>query len=335
MLNPAKERVIEMMVKLFPMLVLVVLEVCSSGVCSVQPFEEDWNIFFADVGGWSISEAIDDGYIIVGYTDSSTNDNDDIYLLKTDSYGNKEWDKTFGTNYDECGCLIQPTKDDGYFIAGRVYEFLLNNAWLIKTDSAGNMEWNKMYDAFDPPWDGEFATGTYDGGFIMVGDTLPTSRNGDIVLTRTDPQGDEEWAQILSVSGDGSGDSIKTTNDGGYVILGTTDKGGPFDDIILIKLDKYSKVEWTKTLGNMVADDRGISVQQTTDGGYVVVGFTGKYGNFDVYLAKTSSNGDLDWYGTFGGSDNDWGYSVQECDDGGYIVLGRQNLMGLVKEISI
>jgi hypothetical protein len=328
MLNLAKGRVIEMMVKLSPMSVLVVLAVCSSGVCAVQPFEEDWNMTFGDVSGWSISEAIDYGYIIVGSSDSSTNDNDDIYLLKTDSDGKKEWDKIFGTNYDECGYLIQATKDRGYFIAGRMYEFLLNDAWLIKTNSSGYMEWNKMYDAFDPPWNGEFVSETTDGGFIMVGDTLPTSEKGDIVLTKTDSKGNEEWVKIFSVSGDAGGNSIKITNDGGYVILGSTDMGGHFDDILLIKTDERGNVEWTKTLGSILVDDRGISVQQTTDGGYVVVGFTGNYGNFDVYLAKTSSNGDLDWYRTFGGSENDWGYSVQECDDGGYIVLGQTKSYG-------
>ncbi len=312
------------------MSMLVVSMICSSGVLGIQSLEEDWNATFEDVGGRSIAGAIDGGYIIAGEIDSAINDNSDIYLLKVDSNGNKEWDKTFGTNYDDYSCLVQTTKDFGYLIAGRVWGFLTpNDAWLIKTNSTGEMEWNKMYNDFHPSWIGEYASETNDGGFIIVGDTLPTSNYGDIVLTKTDSHGNKEWRQIFSISGDGGANSIKVTNDGGYVILAQTDMGGPFDDVLLIKTDEYGTVTWTKTFGGLVVDDRGSSVQQTTDGGYVFVGYTGNRDScYDVYLVKTSANGDLDWYRTFGGSDYDWGYSVQECDDGGYIVLGQTKSYG-------
>jgi len=316
------------MLKLF-LSVLVLFVMCSLGVFGAQSLEEDWNVTFKDVSGWSIAEDINGGYIIVGKADLSTTDNDDIYLLKTDSNGNKEWDKTFGTNYDDCGCLVQVTKDLGYFIAGRVYGFLEpNDAWLIKTNSMGEMEWNKMYNGFNPPWHGEFASETTEGGFIVVGDTLPISNDGDIVLTKTDSKGNKEWGQIFSVSGHGDVDAIKTTNDGGYIILASINTGGHCDDILLIKTNECGNQEWMKTFGSILVEDRGMSIQQTSDSGYVVAGYTGKSDNFDAYLLKISSNGDLDWYRTFGGSDCDWGYSVQECDDGGYVVLGQTKSYG-------
>jgi hypothetical protein len=172
---------------------------------------------------------------------------------------------------------------------------------------------------------------TLDGGYIITGDTSSFGTGDtDVYLIKTEPNGNSQWQKTFGWTDSEHGFSVQQTSDGGYIIAGfTTSYGAGSYDVYLIKTDPNGNKKWQKTFGGSDSD-YGFSVQQTSDGGYIIAGDTGPYGSilYDVYIIKTNSAGIMQWQKTFGGSDEDSGFSVQQTSDGGYIIAGLTKSYG-------
>jgi hypothetical protein len=296
--------------------------------------------------GFSVQQTKDNGYIIAGGKKSFwIIGNYDLWVIKTDSKGNVQWDKTYGWSGEDLGFSVQQTKDDGYIIAGYTSFPDGKKVFIIKIDSQGNKEWNLATGKINS--EAACVQLTKDGGYIITGYT-PSSGNGkeDVWLIKTDSKGNWDWLKTFGGPEKDLGLSVQETKDGGYIITGLTESfGAGKGDVWLIKTDPKGIKEWDKTFGG-TGFDSGASVQQTIDDGYIITGYSttsveGEKGYSQlfsssdrgrVWLIKTDSKGNEMWNETFGGSRNDWGNCVQETQDGGYIITGVTESYGAGKE---
>jgi len=243
------------------------------------------------------------------------------------------WEKTFGGTSQDVANSVQETSDGGYIIAGSTRSFgaVGGDVYLIKTDAQGGELWSKTFGGTE----GEFANSvqeTSDGGYIIAGGTESFGTVGrNVYLIKTDAQGQELWSQTFGGTSLDEASSVQETSDGGYIIAGVTFSFGAGGlDVYLIKTDAQGQELWSQTFGG-TSFDFALSVQETSDGGYIIAGatdfdFSGAVG--DVYLIKTDAQGQELWSQTFGGTGLDLGYSVQETSDGGYIIAGETSSFG-------
>lgn len=282
----------------------------------------------SDDEGHAVQQTFDGGYIIAGLTNSFGAGLKDMFMVKTDSLGNQQWMKTFGgANDDEAYSVLQ-TSDGGYLLAGVTSSFAVGgrDVFLVKTDASGNLSWQKSLGGLgsDGAWDIKH---TSDGGYILAGWTFSHGPGsiGNAWLVKTDSLGNQLWHQAFGGTGVDRAYSVQQTTDGGYILAGYTSSfGAGLDDMLLIKTDNLGNQQWMKTFGG-TGRDYGYSVQQTSEGGFIITGYTLSYGagGDDVYLVKTDSDGNLEWFKTYGGSSSDVGYAVRETPDGGCIIAGH------------
>ncbi len=272
-----------------------------------------------------IQQTTDGGYIVAGYTTSFGAGGYDIHILKLDSNENLVWQKTFGGGLDDFAFSIQQTTDGGYIVAGYTFSFgVAGDAYVLKLNPSGELQWQKTFggNGFDTV---NSVKQTTNGGYIVAGFTNSFGAGGyDVYILKLDSDENLVWQKTFGGNGDDYAWPVKQTTDGGYIVAGYTTSFGTGNlDVYILKLNSDGSLAWQKTFGRN-GDDWANSVQETTDGGYIVAGGTTPFGasGYDVYVLKLNSDGSLAWQKTFGGSDYDVAYAVQETTDGGYIVAG-------------
>ena len=272
-------------------------------------------------GATSVIEASDGGFAIAGYTDSFGAGQNDVWLIKTDSNGNVEFNKTYGGADDDVAWSIVETSDGGFALAGRTESFGAGSldAWLIKTDSKGNVEFNKTYGGgYDDA--ASSVVETSDGGFAIAGRTNPSGAGqNDAWLIRADSNGNVEFIKTFGGYASDGAESVVQTSDGGFAIAGFTESSGSgARDAWLVKTDSKGNVEFNKTYGGKDFDYVN-SLAETSDG-FALAGNTKSFGGSDegVWLIKTDSNGNVQFNKTYGDANEDVALSLVETSDRGF-----------------
>jgi hypothetical protein len=257
-----------------------------------------------------------------------------ICITANASHGASYWAKTYGmSGAADVANSIQQTSDGGYIVGWRTdFYVACHDALILKLDSSGEVTWQKTYggDGCDETY---AIQETFNGGYIAAGRTssfgdfysdiwvLKLDTNGDVVWQKTYGGSYQDIAYSIQQTDD-DGDSVK---DDGYIVAGNTSSfGAGGGDVWVLKIDNNGEVTWQKTYGGS-GSDRADSIQQTTDGGYIVAGATysfGVYGDWDIWILKLNSSGDVIWEKTYDESAGDGAYSIQQTSDGGYIVAG-------------
>jgi hypothetical protein len=275
----------------------------------------------------------DDGYMVAGYTTSYGAGAGDFYLVKTDSEGNTLWTNTYGGSENDYCYSARQTADGGYILGGCTFSYGMgsNDYYLIKTDHGGDLEWSSAYGSTgtEECYD---VSQTDDGGYIAAGFSAPYGNGSQRAwLVKTDSLGDTLWTRPYDGHGYDYAMSVQQTYDGGYIAAGRTTSFGALGyDFYLIRTDSSGDSLWTRIYGGS-GTDHGYAVSQTSDGGYIVAGYTTSYGagDWDFYLVRTDALGDSLWTATYGGYSTDECRSVRQTADGGFIAAGNSGSFGV------
>jgi len=235
------------------------------------------------------------------------------------------WSRTFGGSGQDFCYSVQQTTDGGYILAGRTssYGHGYDDFWLVKTDANGDSLWTRTFGG-DGDDECRSVQQTSDGGYILAGYQRSWTPFSDGWLVRVDANGDSLWTRNFNAGGNDYFKSVLQTPDGGFAVVGITDgSGAGHNDFWLVRTDSSGVEIWSRTYGGS-SNDFCYSLQQTSDGGYILAGNTLSFGagSEDYWLVKTDANGDSLWSRTFGTSGQEYGSSVAQTSDGGYIFVG-------------
>lgn len=294
--------------------------------------------------GYSVQQTADGGFIVGGNTSSNNFDvtghygGTDCWVVKLNSLGVIEWQKPLGGSSEDEAFSIQQTSDGGYILCG--YTFSTNGAvttapggWIVKLNSTGTIQWQKGAGLFM-----NCIQQTTDGGYIAAGYTNTNGSLGgnDYQIVKLNSSGVIQWQKFYGGTSTDMAQSIQQTSDGGYIVAGRSDSSNTditnnngSDDFWVLKLNSLGALEWQKALGGAFYD-QSYSVQQTSDGGFIVCGYTnstnglvtGNHGDVDYWVVKLNNLGSVLWQKTLGGIGTDTAKSIQQTSDGGYIVAG-------------
>ena len=275
----------------------------------------------------------DDGYILVGYTNSYGFGKNDVWVIKTDFTGEKEWSKVYGGKLDDYGWGVTESSDGGYVIVGETYSFGQGQSdiYLLKIDSIGNQIWQSTFGGLAEDV-GYSVANTNDGGFIVASQTRSYGKGGsDGMIVKFDKNGQKEWNKVFGGKGMDYFKSIANNSFDGFIVGGGTrsfNNGDSQGWALLV--DQKGFPIWEKTFGDNGEDGFNM-ISPTRDNSFIGVGYSASFfskGLKDILMVKIDSLGNKSWMQLYGGRDDDKANAVYECKDGGFVLTGETNSFG-------
>jgi hypothetical protein len=302
-----------------------------------ENMELQWSKTFSKAhDAMSIIQTRDGGYAVCGTIFNSPSDGWwDMIIAKLDIDGNIQWSRRVGGDTTDWGFSITQTMDGGLVASGMSLSFGEDNFWrplLIKLDTSGITLWTKIIEIRNEFPAMSYVTSTTDSGFALAGSTFNSDTVNyylDALITKFDRGGNLQWAATVGGEFDDAAYYAIETIDSDFVITGAAVGLLGGIDLYIAKLDKKGALEWTKAIGGSF-EDRGLSVTQTRDGGYAVLGRTWSFQLQQpaMYVVKLSETGTLQWSRTM------WGQSGIPANYSGGIKLASDGGLTVAQEVS-
>ncbi|MEN2488602.1 T9SS type A sorting domain-containing protein [Flavobacterium sp. B11] len=311
-----------------------------------------------------VQQTNDGGYIVTGYSESNDGDatfnhgtytSGDYWIVKLNSLGVIEWQKSLGGSITERSYSISQTTDGGYIVVGNsisndgdvsgLHSNGTTNAydiWVVKLNIQGNITWQKALGGTQDEYAYSIKQ-TTDGGYILCG--MSGSNDGDLIvnkgysdgwIVKLNSLGNIDWQKTYGGSKTDTFKSISLTSDGGFIVIGSTvstdgdvTSNDTSSNVWVVKINVSGVIEWQKVFGG-TANDEGTDIFPTSDGGYVFTAssssldkdLTGNKGSSDAWIVKINQTGNLQWQKNIGGNSYDRIESIISNNDGSYIMAG-------------
>jgi len=287
----------------------------------------------ADDYGCRVLQTDDGGYLVAAITESYGEGYRDIFLVRTNEFGDTLWTKTIGGTGGEQPNALKVTNDNNFIIVGSTSSYGEGgyDVYFLKLNQNGDIIWAKTYGGILDE-DGCDVIQTIDEGYLVVGTTMSYATGfSSMYIIKTDSVGDTLWTKTYEEKSANTGISVIQLIDGGYFIVGQTLLPGQMStsDCYFVRTNVSGDTIWTKTFGG--ADyDGAFEINKVAGGNIIISGTTKSYGQggYDIFLSMVNTSGDEIWMKTYGGVDDDYGGMFSPSNDGGYIITGYTKSFG-------
>ncbi len=319
----------------------------STSTGFAKSLSSQYGVFVSD-----IQQTSDGGFIVAGDYRYDSSEFSHALLIKLDSSGNIVWSENYGTNVENTGAdtefatSVHQTPDGGYIFAGSLETqrnfgtpCYASCAWVVKTDSSGIIQWQSTFSGASTANAVDVEL-TSDGGYVVTGDTSDSIGIGYAWIAKLGSAGNSQWEERIGCSSTGSSGC-----DAGIEPTADPSDVQRWSNLVALKLDQNGNIQWQRQYQDpflycvlegdgydcVPASTNGLSVRQTSDGGYIFAGYFTTYaGYFEGWLLKTDASGNISWQKSYDFTQNLEFDTVRQTSDGGFVAGTPGGVVGHV-----